>query len=287
MSPSQQQQQQQLVNAVSKVTQIQEELVEQEIEKYDSICSSSSNTNNNHSSGSITNTDPVLQEWRQKRMLEYQKRQQELMQCRQTYGHGEYMELGHGTNQNTIDMAQEFFQICKASARVIIHCYRPTTELCHTFHTHLQSLSRKHIETRFIKFNVQDYGEEDTTTTTRRGATDNTAMKFLIEKLQIRVMPTLILIQNQQIVHRMEGCTELNPTTTQFSTNMLAYVLGHKYHMIYPTPEEISDPVPSTSVSQHSTTKHYKSQYLTGSKGVATRYRYNHNDDEDDDYEDF
>jgi hypothetical protein len=291
MGPSQQKQQQ-LANVVSKVTQIQEELVEQEIEKYDTILKKTNDGDDNASRGNDNNsndadTDPIIQQWRQKRMLEYQGRQQELISCRQTYGHGEYMELGGshgGSNHNTIDIAQEFFSVCKSSQRVVLHCYRPTTELCDTFHTHLQSLATTHIETRFMKFNVQDY---DDTATKKRGQTDNIAMKFLIEKLQIRIMPTLILIQNQQIIHRIEGCTELN-NSTQFSTNMLAYVLGHKYHMIYPTPEEIPDQVLSSSSSTAANTKSYKSKYLTGgAKGIATRYRYNQDDEDDDDYEDF
>ena len=297
MGPSKQQQ---LANVVSKVTQIQEELVEQEIEKYDTILkkthdrddeaaadrTAENNENNN------TDTDPIVQQWRQKRMLEYQGRQQELQQCRQTYGHGEYLELGGGnggSSNNTIDIAQEFFNTCKLSQRVIIHCYRPTTELCHTFHTHLQSLATKHIETRFLKFNVHEYDDATGSGTRSRGQTDNTAMKFLIEKLQIRIMPTLILIQNQQIIHRLEGCTELN-NTTQFSTNMLAYVLGHKYRMIYPTPEEIPDPklVSTAALTTSSSAKSYKSKYLTGSKGIASRHRYsNHHDEDDEDFEDF
>ena len=281
MGPSQQQQQQQqqLTNIVSKVTQIQEELVEQEIEKYDNILKQTSDATNHHNTNDPSDrhdtSDPVLQQWRQKRMQEYQARQDELRQCRQTPGHGEYTELGQNSSRQTIDVAQEFFQTCQASTRVIIHCYRPTTELCQTFHEHLQSLATTHIETRFLKFNVQDYDNHN-------NDNPNIAVKFLIERLQIRVMPTLILIQNQQILHRMEGCTELN-NTTRFSTHHLAYVLGHKYRMIYPNPDEIPDPVGKSS-SSHQTSR-TKSSYLTGSKGT-TRHRYRR-DEEEDEEEDF
>ena len=224
--------------------------------------------------------------------MEYQARQQELIQCRQTYGHGEYMELGNGSSNsnNTIDIAKEFFHICKLSQRIVIHCYRPTTELCHIFHTHLHQLAIKHMETRFLKFNVHEYNATNDDTqqqnnNSSRGQNQNIAMKFLIEKLQIRIMPTLILIQNQQILHRMEGCTELN-NNTQFTTNFLAYVLGHKYHMLYPTPDEIPDQIlSSSSNTKKNNTRH--SSYLTnnGQKGT-TRYRYN-NQEDDEDEEDF
>jgi hypothetical protein len=266
-----------LSSIVSKVAQIQENRVEQEIEKYDAILSKKDHDidhQNSSRSHADDDDDTIMQQWRQKRLQEIQSKFQQQELYRNLPGHGAYEELG--TSQQTIDVAKDFFHCTKQSTRMILHFYRPTTELCNIFHAHLCQLAPLHIETRFLKINVQDCTDPQNL---------NSGVSFLVDRLQIHVMPTLVLIKDQKVIHQIQGCTELG-NHTQFSTHHLAYVLGHQYSMIDLLPNEI----PDTVVQRHKKNRNATSSFLSGMKGT-TRYRYNNNDDDDsgddDNYEDF
>jgi hypothetical protein len=259
------------MNAVlSKVTQIQEEIVEQEIEKYDTLLSKKNKSNDscNIENNNSSNSD-FMNQWRMKRLQEFELKQKEIQTCRTIDGHGMYQELG---NQNSIDIAKEFFHVTKQSQRVIIHFYRPITELCNIFHHHLTHLAQNHIETRFLKCNVQDM-EDGVTNIGKRGQNDNVGLRYLIERLNIRIMPTIICINNQKVVHVIEGCSGELHNRTDFTTNHLAYILGHKYQMLYPTNTELPDDTLNES---------NKSRITSSTSSYAIRHRYRNDDDDDE-----
>lgn len=81
-------------------------------------------------------------------------------------GHGGYKEL---------PSEKDFFDTIKNDKKAVIHFYRPTTQRCEIFDKHLELLAPKHLETRFVKLNAEK-------------------APFLCERLQIRVIPTLLLI---------------------------------------------------------------------------------------------
>ena len=54
---------------------------------------------------------------------------------------------------------------------------------------------------------------------------EGSGASFLVERLGIVVMPTLVLVKNRKAFHHMRGFDELGGTE-DFSTNMLAHVLG-------------------------------------------------------------
>jgi Thioredoxin len=172
----------------------QEEAVNDQLNQYDRL---------------LEDTDALAQ-LRAKRVAEMQAAHQQ----RQKWvaaGHGEYQELGGGHNSS--DTAKEFFAASKASENLVVHFYRPSTRLCDVFHAHLQKLAPKHLETRFVKINVENSDK------------DGSGASFLVERLGIVIMPTLVLIKNRQAVHHIRGFDELG-MSENFSTDNLAFVLG-------------------------------------------------------------
>lgn len=61
-------------------------------------------------------------------------------------GHGEYTEIGD---------EKEFFTVCNKSENVVCHFYKSDTPRCAIVDMHLKLLAKKHIETRFVKLDVE------------------------------------------------------------------------------------------------------------------------------------
>lgn len=151
-----------------------------------------------------------LEEIRQRRLAQLQKRHSQMQKWKEL-GHGEYVELGGGHDAR--DVAKEFFEATKTSDRMVVHFYRPSTRYCDSFHAQLTKIARKHLETRFVKINVQDCDHQG------GGAS------FLVEKLGVVVMPTLVLVKDRKAFHHMTGFDELGGNE-DFSEQALAFVLG-------------------------------------------------------------
>ena len=100
----------------------------------------------------------------------------------------EYLASGHGTYEEVTD-TKAFFNLCKKSERVIVHFYRSTTKRCEILDKHLGLLSRKHIETRFLRVNVEKH-------------------QFLCERLRIYVLPSLVVIINGKTEKTFRGFEE-------------------------------------------------------------------------------
>jgi hypothetical protein len=186
-------------------TQAQEQALEAELAQYDRLLEN----------------DDALEDLRQKRLAKLQSQHAQHQKWKEL-GHGNYEELGGG--QDARDVAKDFFEACKKSERLVVHFYRPTTRHCDIFHAHLEKLAQKHLETRFVKVNVQDCDHQG------GGAS------FLVERLGVHVMPTLVLVKDRKAVHHIPGFDELGGTD-DFSTNILACVLGN-HGVLTPTDEE-------------------------------------------------
>ena len=113
---------------------------------------------------------------RQKRRLDLQKT------ARQNQ---DWMQLGHGVYSEVND-TKDFFNVCKKSARVVAHFYRGVTPRCQIVDAHLERLAKAHLETRFIKVDVEKN-------------------PFLVERLQIVLMPTITLIKDGKTEHAILG----------------------------------------------------------------------------------
>lgn len=134
-----------------------------------------------------------LREKRLDALKKAQKQKQELL----SKGHGEYRE---------IPSEKDFFSEVKESKNVVCHFYRNSTFRCKILDKHLAILAKKHVETKFIKLNVEK-------------------APFLTERLRIKVIPTLALVLDGKTKDYVVGFTDLG-NTDEFSTEMLEWRLG-------------------------------------------------------------
>lgn len=169
----------------------QEAAIDAQISKYDELLNSNEDT---------------LESIRAKRMAALKKNQL-LKQKWRGMGHGTYEPLGEG--QHGGDCAKAFFEAAKQSERLVVHFHRKTTRMCDAFHKHLETIANDHLETKFVKIDVESGGSSD----------------FLVEKLGIVIMPTILIVKNRKAVHHIRGFDELGGIE-DFSTRALEYVLG-------------------------------------------------------------
>lgn len=134
-----------------------------------------------------------LEQLRKNRIKELQK-QEEQKGIWLSNDHGKYEELPE---------EKMFFDIIKKSENVVIHFFRNTSPRCAIVDKHLQILAPKHIETRFVKFNAEK-------------------CPFLAEKLKIKTIPSIVLVQNTAMVDKIVGFTQLG-NSDDFSTEMLEW----------------------------------------------------------------
>ncbi|UJR22959.1 hypothetical protein I4U23_025986 [Adineta vaga] len=123
---------------------------------------------------------------------EHKKRQEWLAN-----GHGEYDDL---------PSEKELFDITKKSERIVCHFYRESAMRCKIVDKHLETLARKHIETKFVKLNVD-------------------RAPFITERLNIKTLPTLALLIDNIVKDKIIGFTDLG-NHDEFSTEILEWRLG-------------------------------------------------------------
>lgn len=169
----------------------QEAAIDEQISQYDALLNAS---------------DDTLESIRAKRIATL-KRNQLLQQKWRGMGHGTYDALGEG--QHGGECAKAFFEASKKSNRLVIHFHRRTTRICDIFHKHLEIIAHEHLETKFVKIDVESGGGAD----------------FLVEKLGVVIMPTILIVKDRKAVHHVRGFDELGGTE-DFSTRTLEYVLG-------------------------------------------------------------
>ncbi|XP_051997703.1 thioredoxin domain-containing protein 9 [Xyrauchen texanus] len=134
-----------------------------------------------------------LKERRLETLKKAQKQKQEWM----SKGHGEYRE---------IPSEKDFFAEVKESKNVVCHFYRDSTFRCRILDKHLAIVAKKHLETKFIKLNVEK-------------------APFLTERLRIKVLPTLALVKDGKTKDFVVGFTDLG-NTDEFPTEVLEWRLG-------------------------------------------------------------
>lgn len=89
---------------------------------------------------------------------------------------------------------------------MIVHFYRGVTPRCQIVDAHFHRLAPEHLEARFVKIDVEKN-------------------PFLVERLGIILIPTIVLIKDGKTDHSIRGFDEMGGTD-DFSTNDMAYVLS-------------------------------------------------------------
>lgn len=95
-------------------------------------------------------------------MKQLQQQHQQQMEWK-AKGHGELREI----------VQDEFLREVTSSPRVVVHFYHDEFERCKILDMHLQRLAPRHLECKFLKLNAEK-------------------APFFVEKLQIRVLPTIV-----------------------------------------------------------------------------------------------
>ncbi|EPZ31902.1 thioredoxin-like protein [Rozella allomycis CSF55] len=140
----------------------------------------------------ILNTeDDELASYRERRMEELKRQSLELSRMREN-GHGEYFEA---TND------KEILNITTSTKRVLVHFYHKDFKRCQIMDHHLQQLARTHFETRFVRILVDK-------------------CPFLVDKLQIRVLPCVIGFIDGISVDKIIGFEEFG-NKDNFTTDSL------------------------------------------------------------------
>jgi len=147
---------------------------------------------------------------RQKRKIALQKKMRQ---------EADWKQLGHGVYSELTD-TKEFFNAAKKSERMCVHFYRSVTPRCQIVDAHFQKLAPSHLETRFVKIDAEK-------------------SPYLVEKLGIILMPTIVLIKNGRTDHAIHGFDEFGGTD-DFTTADVAYVLA-AHGVLDPTVEDRSE----------------------------------------------
>ncbi|XP_014676563.1 PREDICTED: thioredoxin domain-containing protein 9-like [Priapulus caudatus] len=118
----------------------------------------------------------------------------------------EWLALGHGEYSELKDEL-EFFAMCKKSTKIVCQFYRDSTFRCKIVDKHLDALARSHPETRFCKINADK-------------------SMFLVKRLKVKVIPTIVLIRDGQCVDFVIGFGDLGGTD-EFTTEMMEWRIAH------------------------------------------------------------
>jgi hypothetical protein len=118
----------------------------------------------------------------------------------------DWKQLGHGRYTDIGTDPKDFFNAAKKSSRMCVHFYRGVTPRCEIVDGHFEKLAQTHLETRFIKIDAEK-------------------CPYLVEKLGIILLPTIVLIKDGKTEHSLRGFDELGGTD-DFSTEDMAYVLS-------------------------------------------------------------
>ncbi|KAF9105493.1 hypothetical protein BGX27_009589 [Mortierella sp. AM989] len=110
------------------------------------------------------------------------------------------MESDHGSYKDIVD-EKEIMDITTKSKHSVVHFYHSDFRRCMIIDKHLETLAKKHIKTKFVKIKVEN-------------------APFLVEKLQVKVLPCVIAFTDGIAVDRLVGFEELG-NTDNFSTAMI------------------------------------------------------------------
>lgn len=112
---------------------------------------------------------------------------------------------GHG-ELATLTETKEFFDVMKASDKLVVHFFTPANAFCELVDGHLDRIAKKHLETRVVRINAEK-------------------AEFLVDKLGVWMIPCIALVKDQKVVKMVQGLDELGGTD-KFTTAFLAYFIG-------------------------------------------------------------
>jgi len=169
----------------------------------------------------------------------------------------DWLSLGHGKYEELADES-EFFAASKKSKNLVCHFYRDSTPTCKIVDKHLAALASKHVEARFVRINAE-------------------RCHFLVERLRIKVMPTICLARDGKTVDYVVGLDDVGGRE-DFPMEMLEWRIAQSGVIEY-SGDLLQPPVSMTG----STGLKGLSGILAG-KSKQKTIRGRDDDDSDDDY---
>ena len=123
----------------------------------------------------LQDADQVLRELREKRLAQMKDAQAERLENLQK-GHGRYHEI----------FQDDFLNDVLKSKNTLVHFYHKDFENCKVMHHHLEKVAPRHVECKMMRI-------------------DADKAPFFVQKLQIRVMPTVVIFRDGVAVARLVG----------------------------------------------------------------------------------
>lgn len=122
----------------------------------------------------------------------------------------EWVKKGHGSYYE-IPSVEDFFTAVKTSERMVCHFMRRSTPRCEVIERHLRAIAQEHFETRFCYVDVE-------------------RLPSLPERYNVMMLPTLMLVEQQNTFHSIIGFDEFGGND-EFTTDTVKTVLTY-YGMI-------------------------------------------------------
>lgn len=118
--------------------------------------------------------------------------------------------------------------MCKKSKNIVCQFYKDSTFRCKIVDKHFESLAKNHVETRFTKINAEK-------------------SMFLVKRLKIKIIPTIVLIKDGRCVDFIIGFDDVGGTD-EFTTEMMEWriahagVINYKGDLVNPPDPKVSKP---------------------------------------------
>eukprot|EP00924_Labyrinthula_sp_SR-Ha-C_P009689 snap_masked-scaffold_22-processed-gene-3.14-mRNA-1 protein AED:0.11 eAED:0.11 QI:0/0/0/0.5/1/1/2/0/290 len=160
----------------------------------------------------LTLGETDLEELREQRKVKLEKQKEQVTNWK-AKGHGTYTEI---TTQ------KEFFSLCKSSQRIVVHFFRRQTRRCEIVDKHLANLSREYLETRFLKIDAEK-------------------SPFLVERLKIWMMPSIVLVKDGKTEHTICGFDEFGGSDDFSSVDVANVLFGHGLLLAIKDDKKIED----------------------------------------------
>jgi len=112
-----------------------------------------------------------------------------------TKGHGEVATISQ----------DEFLSTVTGSTRCVVHFFLAQFEQCHVMDAHVAKLAGAHLETRFVRIDAEK-------------------APFFVQRLSVRVLPSLLMFEEGKLVGRQTGFAGLGETAVlaRIEKNMVA-----------------------------------------------------------------
>ena len=123
----------------------------------------------------LQDADTVLRELREKRLAQMKQAQAEKLE-NLGKGHGRYHEI----------CQDDFLNDVLKSRHTLVHFYHRDFENCKVMHHHLEKLAPRHVECKMMKL-------------------DADKAPFFVQKLQVQVMPTVVIFKDGVATARLVG----------------------------------------------------------------------------------